>query len=155
MQTNNNNKKNEIDLKAIFEKNDRTMCDILLVMIELGKNPEKYNYYGSSKTDDFWDAVKNEKNIGPFFTNFKANTLKKYWSLVTCVEDIDIYIDTVVQYSWLFDLSKLKLETIAKSVSFYLTGKIQNLEEYVYSKATLKIKPIIRNAIINRQKDSK
>ena len=154
MQT--DNKKYEINLKAIFEKNDRTMCDILLAMCELGKNPQNYKYVGSSKTDDFWDAVKTEENIGPLFKNYKANTLKKYWYFVTCVEDIDVYIDTVLKYSWLFDLSKLKLETIVKSVTFYLTGIIPSLEEYVFSKATLKLKTIIRDAVINRQnQDSK
>ena len=55
-------------------------------MIEVATNPPNFICGNSANSIVFWDKIKNNKAFELIFENYKSETLKKYWNLISNID---------------------------------------------------------------------
>lgn len=104
--------------------------DVLLSLLELGHNSNSYLFAYSSKSKSFWSDILEYKILKKIFSEFKAETLRKYWVELS-KHDSEEASDLIKKNKAFLDKTPLKLGTIVSSVSKLLNGDIKNLQEYI------------------------
>ena len=84
----------------------------------------------SSKSRCFWSDILEYRVLKKIFVDFKAETLRKYWSELSKYDSEDAS-DLIKKNKAFLDKTPLKLGTIVSSISKLLSGKIKNLKEYI------------------------
>ena len=87
-----------VDLEEIKKKTKIENADIILCLIEICTNSEKYGLSNSNKSRLFWDELFKKDEVAKVFNNFKSETLRKYWRLINELNKSDKVIETVRQY---------------------------------------------------------
>ena len=119
-----------INLEDLSKHHLITYSDILLSLLEVGQNPESYLFAYSSKSRCFWSDILEYKVLKKIFVDFKAETLRKYWSELSKYDTEDAS-DLIKKNKSYLDKLPLKLGTIVSSISKFLSGKIKDLKEYI------------------------
>ena len=88
-----------INISEIKNKEKIENSDLLLLIIEICQNAKSYNLHKSSKSKLFWDEVFNKSEIAEIFKNFKSETLRKYWRLISETNKISVYVETIKKFS--------------------------------------------------------
>ena len=104
--------------------------DILLALLEVGKNAESYLFPYSSKSKCFWVDVTQYTALKKIFVDFKAETLRKYWHELSKY-DAEETTDLIKKNKAYLDQVPLKLGTIVSSITKLLGGEIKDLKEYI------------------------
>ncbi len=104
--------------------------DILLSLLEVGQNADSYLFPYSSKSKCFWSDILEYKVLKKIFVDFKAETLRKYWSELSKYDTEDT-TDLIKKNKAYLDNLPLKLGTIVSSISKLLSGQIKDLREYI------------------------
>ena len=131
LQKNPNSKsKPYINLEDLSKHPLITYSDILLALLEVGQNSTSYLFAYSSKSRCFWSDILEYTTLKKIFADFKAETLRKYWSELSKY-DIEDSTDLIKKNKAYLDKLPLKLGTIVSSISKLLSGKINNLKEYI------------------------
>ena len=107
-----------------------TYSDILLALLEVGQNADSYLFAYSSKSRTFWNDILEYKVLKKIFVDFKAETLRKYWSELSKYDTEDA-TDLIKKHKSYLDKLPLKLGTIVSSISKLLSGKIKDLKQYI------------------------
>jgi hypothetical protein len=68
---------------------------LLLALIEVCMNAKNYGIKLQNKSRIFWDEVYSTKDFENIFKNFKAETLRKYWRILSDIGDIHQVITTI------------------------------------------------------------
>ena len=119
-----------INLEDLSKHHLITYSDILLALLEVGQNAESYLFAYSSKSRCFWSDILEYKVLKKIFVDFKAETLRKYWSELSKYDTEDA-TDLIKKNKSYLDKLPLKLGTIVSSISKLLSGKIKDLKEYI------------------------
>ena len=119
-----------INLEDLSKHHLITYSDILLALLEVGENSEAYLFPFSSKSKCFWADILEYKVLKKIFVDFKAETLRKYWSELSKYDTEDA-TDLIKKNKSFLDKSPVKLGTIVSSISKLLSGKIKDLKEYI------------------------
>ena len=126
----NSKKKPYINLEDLSKHPIITYSDILLALLEVGKNSNSYLFAYSSKSKCFWTDILEYTILKKIFSDFKAETLRKYWSELSKYDTEDT-TDLIKKNKSYLDKLPLKLGTIVSSISKMLSGKIKDLKEYI------------------------
>jgi len=81
---------------------------LLLALIEICVNAEKYGIKLANKSRVFWDEVYSIKQFETIFKNFKAETLRKYWRIISDIGKLNSVIKTINTYSSIIDNENAK-----------------------------------------------
>ena len=119
-----------INLEDLSNNPLLSYSDILLALLEVGKNANSYLFLYSSKSRCFWSDILQYKTLKKIFTDFKAETLRKYWNELSKYDCEDAN-DLIKKNKSYLDNLPLKLGTIVSSISKLLSGKIKDLKEYI------------------------
>lgn len=87
-----------VDLEEIKKKTKIENADIILCLIEVCTNSDKYGLTNSNKSRLFWDELFKKDEIAKVFNNFKSETLRKYWRLINELNKTDKVVETVRKY---------------------------------------------------------
>ena len=126
----NSKKKPYINLEDLSKHHLITYSDILLALLEVGKNSNSYLFAYSSKSKCFWTDILQYTILKKIFSDFKAETLRKYWSELSKF-DTEEATDLIKKHKSYLDKLPVKLGTIVSSLSKMLNGKIKDLKEYI------------------------
>ena len=126
----NSKKKPYINLEELSKHHLITYSDILLALLEVGKNSNSYLFAYSSKSKCFWTDILQYTILKKIFSDFKAETLRKYWSELSKY-DTEEATDLIKKNKSYLDKLPVKLGTIVSSLSKMLNGKIKDLREYI------------------------
>jgi len=126
----NSKKKAFINLEDLSKHPLITYSDILLALLEVGQNSNSYLFAYSSKSRCFWSDILQYTVLKKIFSDFKAETLRKYWSELSKY-DTDDATDLIKKNKSYLDKLPIKLGTIVSSISKLLSGKIKDLKEYI------------------------
>ena len=107
-----------------------TYSDILLAMLEVGQNAQSYLFAYSSKSRSFWADILQYTALKKIFVDFKAETLRKYWSELSKYDTEDA-TELIKKNKSYLDKLPIKLGTIVSSISKLLNGQIKDLKEYI------------------------
>lgn len=115
-----NNKSNVqiIDPEKINKLPNSSTSDIILCILELCVNCKEYGFKYKSKSRAFWDEILKNPKFNKIFINFKADTLKKYWSILSEVKDTDKIVDLVNHHKELIDSGDVKYVFLLYDYSF-------------------------------------
>ena len=119
-----------INLEELSKHHVISYSDILLSILEVGHNSESYLFPFSSKSKCFWSDILEYKVLKKIFVDFKAETLRKYWSELSKYDTEDA-TDLIKKNKSYLDQVPIKLGTIVSSVCKLLNGQIKNLQEYI------------------------
>ena len=119
-----------INLEDLSKHHVISYSDILLAILEVGHNSESYLFPFSSKSKVFWSDILEYKVLKKIFVDFKAETLRKYWSELSKYDTEDA-TDLIKKNKSYLDQVPIKLGTIVSSVCKLLNGQIKNLQEYI------------------------
>ena len=119
-----------VNLEDLSKHHLITYSDILLALLEVGQNAESYLFAYSSKSKCFWTDILQYTALKKIFVDFKAETLRKYWSELSKYDTEDA-TDLIKKHKAYFDKLPLKLGTIVSSISKLLSGQIKDLKEYI------------------------
>ena len=119
-----------INLEDLSKRHVISYSDILLAILEVGHNSESYLFPFSSKSKCFWSDILEYKVLKKIFVDFKAETLRKYWSELSKYDTEDA-TDLIKKNKSYLDQVPLKLGTLVSSVCKLLNGQIKNLQEYI------------------------
>ena len=128
----NSKKKPYINLEELSKHHLITYSDILLALLEVGKNSNSYLFAYSSKSKCFWTDILQYTILKKIFADFKAETLRKYWSELSKF-DTEEATDLIKKHKSYLDKLPVKLGTIVSSLSKMLNGTIKDLKEYIDS----------------------
>ena len=126
----NSKKKAFINLENLSKHPLITYSDILLALLEVGQNSDSYLFAYSSKSRCFWSDILQYTVLKKIFSDFKAETLRKYWSELSKYDTEDA-TDLIRKNKSYLDKLPIKLGTIVNSISKLLSGKIKDLKEYI------------------------
>ena len=126
----NSKKKAFINLEDLSKHPLITYSDILLALLEVGQNSNSYLFAYSSKSRCFWSDILQYNVLKKIFSDFKAETLRKYWSELSKYDTNDA-TDLIKKNKTYLDKLPIKLGTIVSSISKLLSGKIKDLKEYI------------------------
>jgi hypothetical protein len=82
--------------------------DLILCILELCINSNDYGFKYKSKSRAFWEEIFKRDNLKNIFVNFKPDTLKKYWSILSDVKEYKRVVDIVNQYKEIIDNEEVK-----------------------------------------------
>ena len=119
-----------INLEELSKHSIINYSDVLLSLLELGQNTNSYLFAYSSKSKSFWSDILEYKILKKIFADFKAETLRKYWTELSKY-DSENATDLIKKNKSFLDKTPLKLGTIVSSLTKLLSGKIKNLQEYI------------------------
>lgn len=126
----NNKKKPYVNLEELSKHQMITYSDVLLALLEVAQNSNAYLFAYSSKSRCFWSDIIQYKVLKKIFNDFKAETLRKYWTELSKY-DSEETTDLIKKNKAYLDKLPLKLGTIVSSISKLLSGKIKDLKEYI------------------------
>ena len=119
-----------INLEDLSKHHVISYSDILLAILEVGHNSDSYLFPFSSKSKCFWSDILEYKVLKKIFVDFKAETLRKYWSELSKYDTEDA-TDLIKKHKSYLDKLPLKLGTIVSSISKLLSGQIKDLKQYI------------------------
>ena len=119
-----------INLEDLSKHHLITYSDVLLALLEVGQNADAYLFAYSSKSRSFWSDILEYKILKKIFSEFKAETLRKYWSELSKYDTEDT-TDLIKKNKNYLDTLPLKLGTIVTSISKFMGGKVKDLKEYI------------------------
>ena len=128
-----------INLEELSNKNNITYTDILLAIMEIGQNYNSYLFAYSSKSKMFWSDVLQYKILKKIFSEFKAETLRKYWNELSKYDSENTLNLIKKNKKYLDKLPDIKLGTIVSTISKILSGKMKDFQ-YKISKENSKSK---------------
>jgi hypothetical protein len=71
---------------------------LLLALIEICINAKNYGINLQNKSRIFWDEVYSNKDFESILKNFKAETLRKYWRIISDIGDLKSVIETIKSF---------------------------------------------------------
>ena len=119
-----------INLEDLSKRHLINNSDILLSLLEVGENADSYLFPFSSKSKCFWSDILEYRVLKKIFADFKAETLRKYWSELS-KHDVEDTTDLIKKNKAYLDNLPIKLGTIVSSISKLLSGQIKDLREYI------------------------
>ena len=138
-----------INLEELSKHPSINYSDILLALLEVGKNAESYLFPFSSKSKVFWADIMEYTVLKKIFVDFKAETLRKYWNELSKYDAEDTTALIKKNKSYLDNLP-IKLGTIVSSITKLLSGKIKDLKEYIEAiKIDIRKKEIFEKEVEN------
>lgn len=148
-----------------------TFCDVILTILEICTFNNKYNYYCSNTTAEFWKRVIENNNLKKIFKGYKAETLRKYWRAIRKSDNLKKYLEIVNDNKLLINNFTTNLFITINIITEYISSYSNNtkFDEYFYgiifkkkdndkkSKIvkTKKRKQLIKPKIINKKNKSK
>lgn len=132
LQKNPNNKrmKSFINLENLALHPIITYSDMILALLEIGQNSNNYLLAYSSKSRCFWTDILQYKIMKKIFVDFKAETLRKYYKILSKY-DPENTTDLIKKNKNYLDKLPIKLGTIVNSIAKLLDGEIKSLQEYI------------------------
>ena len=99
-----------IDFFEIHAKGNPVICnsDLLLAIIEIASNSLYYKIPLSSKSKNFWEEVIKYNELKGVFGYYKADTLKKYWGLLSKKDNPEKAADLIKKKKKLLDQASIK-----------------------------------------------
>ena len=97
-----------IDLEEVKKKEKVENSDIILSLIEVCQNASKYGLTSSNKSRLFWDELFKKEEISRVFNNFKSETLRKYWRLISELDKNQKVIEKTRQFADLINKENVK-----------------------------------------------
>lgn len=97
-----------IDPATLNEKEEFSNSEIIKCITEVSLNSKWYGFSFSTKSKIFWNEVSQSKSFKNIFQNYKPDTLKKYWILLSEIKEKDKLISVIEKYRNIIDCSKLK-----------------------------------------------
>ena len=119
-----------INLEELSKHHVINYSEILLSLLEIGHNSESYLFPFSSKSKCFWADALEYTVLKKIFVDFKAETLRKYWSELSKY-DTDDTADIIKKNKSYLDQAPLKLGTLVSSITKLLKGEIKDLKQYI------------------------
>ena len=143
--------KSLINLEKFSQSDKKDNIGKLLSMIELCTNSKKYEYYGSTKTKQFWENVLKEEHLYQIFQSFKPETLKKLWLKIRKCKDTNEFIFLMLKNKIKINAANKSLFYIIESISSYINDDIIDDFDQYFDKFSI-IKRSKRRGKINIKK---
>lgn len=119
-----------IDLSELAKHPVIYNTEVLLSIVEVAANSNYYLIDFSNRSKMFWEDILQYKSLAKIFDGYKAETLRKYWRLLSKF-DAEKISDLVKLNKKFLESMPIKLGTIVTSIAQFFEGKIDNLEEYI------------------------
>ena len=118
-------------LKKIIDNQDKSQTDVLLIILEITKNMSIYNLQGNPKSKTFWKNIVQLDELKNIFSEFKNETLRKYWYIISGWENFNKVRFTRKEQK--FNLKKnIKLLSLIKLIEDFLKNtEINNFENHI------------------------
>ena len=92
-----------INCYSLINKKTITYSEIILSMIELNRNPMKYGIFAQLNSKKFWKNLLKNKYIGEIFSNYRNDTIRKYWDIIKKCKSIKRIISIINKHKILID----------------------------------------------------
>ena len=119
-----------INLEDLSNHKLISYSEVLLSLLEVAQNSDAYLFAYSSKSRKFWSDILEYKVLKKIFGDFKAETLRKYWSELS-QHDTETTTDLIKKHKSYLDKLPLKLGTIVSCISKFLNGSIKDFKQYI------------------------
>mmetsp|Transcript_7626 Transcript_7626/g.7851 ORF Transcript_7626/g.7851 Transcript_7626/m.7851 type:complete len:373 (-) Transcript_7626:26-1144(-) len=117
-----------IDLEEVATNNKPLEnSQVLLAIYEVANNSNFYGLNQSNKSRAFWDKLSNVSCFEKILAVFKSETLRKYWRLLSEINNQKKVIDTIKKNSNEIDATALKVLTIITLLKDFIAGRVSNL----------------------------
>jgi hypothetical protein len=97
-----------IDTSVVNSQSDITNSDLILCILEICINSIYYGFKYSNKSKIFWENLIKKNEFKNIFINFKPETLKKYWIILSEIKDFNKAVDLINKNKELIDRKELK-----------------------------------------------
>ena len=118
-----------INLEELSNNSLIKYTDILLAIMEIGQNSNSYLFAYSSKSKMFWNDVLQYNILKKIFSEFKSETLRKYWNELSKYDAKTTFELIKKNKEYLDRLPSMRLGTIISTISKILTGKISDFKD--------------------------
>ncbi len=118
-----------INIEEVSQSSIINCTDILLVILEICQNSNSYLFAYSTKSKMFWNDVLQYKVLKKIFNEFKAETLRKYWNVLSKYNPDNIYDLIKKNKDYLDATPSMKLGKIVSTISKIFSGKIPDFKE--------------------------
>jgi len=97
-----------IDISVLDCQPEITNSDLILCIIEICINSVYYGFKYSTKSKIFWENLLKKNEYKKIFENFKPETLKKYWIILSEIKEFTKAVDLINKNKELIDRKELK-----------------------------------------------
>lgn len=97
-----------IDISVVNSQSEITNSDLILCILEICINSIYYGFKYSNKSKIFWENLMKKNEFKNIFLNFKPETLKKYWIILSEIKDYEKAVDLININKDLIDRKELK-----------------------------------------------
>jgi hypothetical protein len=137
-----------IKLSEIDKKGPVRSTDVILAILEIASNADYYVLSYSPKSRYFWDDVITYHELEHIFRSYKGDTLKKYWSMLQGIGDINSVADLVKMHKKFIDSMTIRLLPIIQVIDDFFNGRINDFQEAILNaKTEVNKKELITEAI--------
>jgi hypothetical protein len=105
--------------------------DIILALLELGTNPDYYQFPYSPNSRMFWDDVLEYEEVKAIFQDYKGETLRKYWIMLNKTEDGHKIGELIRKHKSNMDTHPSKIKCIIDSIQEYFNGTNSHFSEKI------------------------
>jgi len=81
---------------------------MILAIMEIATNSKYYGMVNSTGSRIFWEVLESIDDLNGVFGNFKAETLRKYWRLISAVKEDEKIINIINEHQKEIDNPLLK-----------------------------------------------
>lgn len=109
-----------------------TFTDVILTILEICTFNEKYNYYCSNTTPEFWKRVIENDNLKKIFKDYKAETLRKYWRSIRKSHNLQKYLEIVNDNKSIINFCTTNLFNTINIITEYILTSTNNAKFEAY-----------------------
>lgn len=124
-------KTNFVKIDDLNSKTEISNTDVLLAIIEIATFTDYYSISYNNHSRFFWEDVVKYEDLKNIFRDYKGETLRKYWKIISSIGDVNKTSDLVNKNKNLFDEIQMKLLPIILTIKKYLEGQIDSIETYI------------------------
>lgn len=100
--------KHIIDIEELNKKNKLSNSEMILAICEITTNSKYYGMQNSTRSRIFWEIIENMDDYENVFGSFRSETLRKYWRMLSAVENTGKIVKVVQENQKLIDNQLLK-----------------------------------------------
>lgn len=134
---NKKDKGEDINIKQLSKKKKISTSDLILTILELCSNPEKYSQTNSSTgSKNFWQDVCSNKTFQKIFKNYSYDTLRKYSTELRKANSIEKEKELVKKNASIINRADKPLKYVINVIADYVNDDldIDEFSTYFYLK---------------------
>ena len=109
------------NLNEIYYRKEKTICDILLAIIDICAGKRK-NYYCvlSPTTNAYWQKIMKNNLFKIIFAGYRPETLRKYWRCIRRSKNIVMFVNILKGNASIINASNKNIFSIIKIIDLFI-----------------------------------